>query len=501
MTSTIDVLVVGAGPAGLALACDLQRRGVSHRVITAAEGGFEGSRAKGVQPRTVEVLDDLGVLPYIEERSTLYPKLGLHLGPFTIPKVMIPLHDRSEDVPHPNTLLIAQYDTDAALRRRLADLGGEVEFGTRLVAFSDGPEAVVATVMHSDGKAEDVRATYLVGADGGGSTVRAASGIGFAGTTDEKDRMIVADVTLEGLSRNRWHIWPRNAGRFMALCPLPDGKFQLMLKLRPHDKADVGQVAVEALVRDFVGKAKLSIQGIGWASVWRPNIRLAERYRVGNVLLVGDAAHVHPPTGGQGMNTGIQDSYNLGWKLAQVLAGAPEVLLDTYEAERRPVAARVLGLSSEIYAAMADRPMAAATRGDEERQLSLSYAGGPLASVTDPPVPGPRSGDRAPDAEYVDSDGLTTTLHETFRGPHFTLVALGDGASSAASALEWPDEGAPLVRVAIPQPAEGLRQIYGGTGPMQIVVRPDGYIASIVHGAGGNAHQDFLRLAVPGVSG
>lgn len=327
MIADVDVLVVGAGPTGLTMACDLRRRGVDHRVISAATGGFEGSRAKGLQPRTLEVLEDLGLIDDIERHSTLYPKLGLHLGLVTVPKTMIKICEPSEDVPHPNTLLVAQYDTDAALRRRLAELGGEVEFGTRLTSYADGPDGVVATVEHPDGQVEEIRARYLVGADGGASTVRLTSGIDFPGTTDENDRMIVADVTLEGLSRDRWHIWPRHAGRFMALCPLPDGQFQLMLKLRPEEKADLDQPSVERLAREFVGRAKMTIRDIHWSSVWRPNIRLAERYRTGHVLLVGDAAHVHPPAGAQGMNTGIQDAYNLGWKLGQVLAGAPDSLL------------------------------------------------------------------------------------------------------------------------------------------------------------------------------
>ncbi|MGI8335134.1 FAD-dependent monooxygenase [Actinomadura scrupuli] len=493
----IDVLVVGAGPAGLTLACDLQRRGVNYRVISAAAGGFEGSRAKAVQPRTLEVLDDLGVLAEIERHSTLYPKLGLHVGPLTVPKTMIKTHDVTEDIPHPNTLLVAQYETDAALRRRLAALGGDVEFNTRLTAFTDGPDGVVATVEHPGGRVEEIRARYMVGADGGASTVRTGSGIDFPGTTDENDRMIVADVTLDGLSRDRWHIWPRHAGRFMALCPLPGGTFQLMLKLRPEEKADLDQTAVEKLVKDFIGKAKVKIHQIHWSSVWRPNIRLAEKYRLGRILLIGDAAHVHPPTGGQGMNTGIQDAYNLGWKLAHVLAGAPDSLLDTYQDERQPVAARVLGLSSEIYAAMSNRPLAGTTRGDEERQLTLSYAGGPLAAAADEPETGLRAGDRAPDAHYIDAEGRPGRLHEVFRGPHFTLITVS-GSGAGADAVElWPSSAESLETLAVPDPGPGFKKIYGITGPTLVLVRPDGYIAAIDRDGTTTGIKQFLALAAP----
>ena len=494
-----DVLVVGAGPAGLTLACDLQRRGISHRIISAAPGGFDGSRAKGIQPRTLEVLDDLGVLPYLEPHSTLYPKLGLHIGPIIVPKTMIKIHERTEDVPYPNTLLAAQYDTDAALRARLDQLGGHVDFDTRLTTYTDGPDGVTASLEGPHG-VEEHRARFLIGADGGGSTVRLTSGISFDGTTDDNDRVIVADLTIDGLSRNRWHAWPRSGGRNLSLCPLPGGeKFQFMLKLRPEEKADLSRDAIDAMVKKITGKAKLTVQKVNWASVWRPNIRIAGRYRLGNVFLIGDAAHVHPPTGAQGMNTGIQDAYNLGWKLGQVLSGTPEALLDTYEAERQPVAARVLGLSSEIYA-RSNQTLGGVTRGDEERQLRLSYAGGPLAPESAENGAGPsllRAGDRAPDARYRDGDGHSRRIHDAIRGTHFTLIAVGDEAIEGLSDLSTPERGARLVTVAIQTTSPGLAGIYGITGPTQILVRPDGYIAYLTTGSWRQTFQENASRMLP----
>ncbi|MFG1654880.1 FAD-dependent monooxygenase [Micromonospora sp. NPDC049275] len=481
MTDRIDVLVVGAGPAGLALACDLQRRGVRLRVIDAADHSFEGSRAKGIQPRTQEVLDDLGILAEIQSRSSLYPLLGAHVGPLTVPWVMIKHRKSTEDVPHPNTLLVAQYETDAAIKRRLEQLGGTVEYRTRLSSYEQDADGVVATVEGPAGT-ERIRARFLVGADGGGSAVRRTAGIDFLGDTDESDRMVVADVTLTGLPRNRWHIWPRSNGRFMALCPLPDGdKFQLMLKLRPNEKADLGQEAVDRLVHEFAG-SKLHVTEVHWASVWRPNVRLAQRYRSRNVFLVGDAAHVHPPTGGQGLNTGVQDAYNLGWKLGQVLAGAPDDLLDTYEAERQPVAVRVLGLSSDIYTRMSSRPLAAVKRGDEERQLALNYRGGPLAADSGEESPNVLAGDRAPNARFLDTDGRPGQLFDAFRGAHFTLIAVGEPAVSALTQISWPGTGAALKTVEVAEKdAAGVRRIYGITSSAQILVRPDGYVAYVTH--------------------
>jgi len=237
---------------------------------------------------------------------------------------------------------------------------------------------------------------------------------------------------------------------------------------------------------------------VHWASVWRPNIRLAQRYRSGNVFLVGDAAHVHPPTGGQGLNTGVQDAYNLGWKLAQVLAGAPDVLLDTYEAERQPIAARVLGLSTDIYARMSSRPLAAAKRGDEERQLALNYRGGPLAADSDEQISNVIAGDRAPNARYLGTDGHAGQLFDAFRGAHFTLIAVGEPAVSALKQISWPDSGAAVKTVEIPEgEAARVRRTYGIAGPAQILVRPDGYVACVAQDDWTGALSKYTELMLP----
>jgi 2-polyprenyl-6-methoxyphenol hydroxylase-like FAD-dependent oxidoreductase len=479
VTDNLDVLIVGAGPAGLTLACDLARRGVQFRIIDAADTGFAGSRAKGVQPRTLEVFDDLGLVDDILDHSIRYPLLGVHVGPLTVPWRMMARHDPTDDVPYPETRLVPQYDTDACLRRRLDELGGNVEFSTRLESYIDKGDRVVATVTGPSGE-HTIEARFIVGADGGASPVRTQAGIDFVGDTDEGDKMIVADVRADGLSRDRWHIWPRSGGRFLALCPLPGEKLQLMLRLKPGETPDRDPAAIDRMVQQATGRAKIRIREVAWSSVFRPNVRLAEHYRSGNVFLAGDAAHVHTPAGAQGLNTGVQDSYNLGWKLAQVLAGAPAALLDTYEAERRPVAARVLGLSSELYRDISSRPLAAAKRGDEERQLQLTYRGGPLARQVQGDDRSVQPGDRAPDARYRDRAGKTGRLFDAFRGSHFTLLAVGDAAHENAARLSWPAEGAELRIVAIPSgAAPGLIETYGIREPTHILVRPDGYVAYV----------------------
>jgi 2-polyprenyl-6-methoxyphenol hydroxylase-like FAD-dependent oxidoreductase len=497
VTDNLDVLIVGAGPAGLTLACDLARRGVRFRIIDAAATGFAGSRAKGVQPRTLEVFDDLGLVDDVLDHSIRYPLLGVHVGPIAVPWRMMSRHQPTDDIPYPETRLIPQYDTDASLRRRLVELGSNVEFSTRLESYIDKGDRVVATVTGPSGE-HTVESRFIVGADGGASRVRTQAGIDFVGDTDEGDKMIVADVLADGLSRDRWHIWPRSGGRFIALCPLPGEKFQLMLRLKPGESPDRDPTAIDRLVRQATGRAKLRIRDVAWSSVFRPNVRLAEHYRSGNVFLAGDAAHVHTPAGAQGLNTGVQDSYNLGWKLAQVLAGAPDALLDTYEAERRPVAARVLGLSSELYHDISSRPLAAAKRGDEERQLRLTYRGGPLAPSVGSGDGSVQAGDRAPDGRYRGRFGRRGRLFDAFRGPHFTLLAVGDAAHEAADRMLWPSEGAELRIVQIPTgAAPGLIETYGLREPAHVLVRPDGYVAYVARDDWRSALASAADLLAP----
>ncbi|WP_314622234.1 FAD-dependent monooxygenase, partial [Streptomyces stackebrandtii] len=171
-----------------------------------------------------------------------------------------------------------------------------------------------------------------------------------------------------------------------------------------------------------------------WTSVFRPNVRLAERYRNGRLLLCGDAAHVHTPAGAQGLNTGVQDAHNLGWKLQQVLAGADDALLDSYEAERRPVAAQVLGRSTELYEGLRGTRPGKLTRGQDEHQLGISYFGGPLAPADAPRTATLRRGDRAPDALLPHPTAEATRLFDLYRGPHFTALAFGARAAVAAAA-------------------------------------------------------------------
>ena len=287
-------------------------------------GPQRGSRGKGLQPRTLEVFDDLG----IGERVIAHGRMAMPIrsigldGEVTLggtePEA---LKDRP-DIPYTTSLITPEWRTEEALRLRLADLGGVVEFGTVLERFEQSDETVSA-VLASGGETETVTAQWLIGCDGGHSVVRAQAGVAFAGETREELRMIVADLGVDGLDRDVWHMW-RHPDGLLALCPLPSTSvFQYQALIPPGQDPALSLANMQAILEQRTGRSDIRLHEPEWLSLWRANIRLVDRYRVGRVFLAGDAAHIHSPAGGQGMNTGIQDAYNLGWKLAAVTAARP----------------------------------------------------------------------------------------------------------------------------------------------------------------------------------
>lgn len=479
--NTPTVLIVGAGPTGLTLACELARRGVSLRLIEAAAGPQPGSRGKGVQPRTLEVFDDLGIVERVlaHGRAAMPMRFTGADGEVFTRQAEIP--DDQPDIPYPATVITPQWRVEEALRLRLTELGRAVEFGTTLVGFDQSDSGVRATVQ-KNGQTEIIAADWLVGCDGGRSVVRKQAGIAFEGETLEALRMIVADVEVDGLDRDAWHVWQNDDG-MLALCPLPStAGFQYQAGLGPEQNPELTLANLQAMVDARSGRTDLRLREPSWSSLWRANIRLVERYREGRVFLAGDAAHIHSPAGGQGMNTGIQDACNLGWKLAAVANGAAPALLDSYAVERWPVAAGVLALSNEILNKVVEQKRIVVDRSAGTTQLGINYRGSVLAHddrVDDAPL---RAGDRAPDATGLIAANGERRLFDLTRGGHFTLLAFG-----AVPAID----AAPFVLrtfrvVARPQQPdeiadrEGqLARAYAATAGTLVLIRPDGYIALI----------------------
>ncbi|MFE9439588.1 FAD-dependent oxidoreductase [Streptomyces sp. NPDC006602] len=453
-----DVLIVGAGPTGLALGVDLARRGVDALVVERADGLFPGSRGKGIQPRTMEVFDDLGVLDAIRAAGGDYPvgviwQDGKRVGEHR----MFDPAEATEDSPYTEPWMVPQWRTQEILFARLEELGGRAAFGREVVGLEQDAEGV--TVGFGDGGS--LRASYVVAADGGRSVVRRALGIGMTGETVDPHPTLVADLRITGLDRDNWHIFPPGEGEgFLAICPLAGTEdFQAVAQFSEGSTVDLSLDGIRKVVAARSHLAPEDVTEVRWASDFRPRAALADRFRSGRVFLAGDAAHVHSPAGGQGLNTSVQDAYNLGWKLGAVLrGGAPATLLDTYEEERRAIAADMLGLSTSVH-------RGEVRRGKATRQLGLGYRESSLTQETRAAAGRVRAGDRAPDATVGD-----VRLFDAFRGPHWTLLALGTQA---------PDVGEPVRVVAGPPHA-----VYG-TG--LFLIRPDGYVGWAGETAGGLA--------------
>jgi 2-polyprenyl-6-methoxyphenol hydroxylase-like FAD-dependent oxidoreductase len=494
MTAT-DVLVVGAGPTGLTLACDLARRGVAVRIIDRLPGFPVGSRGKGLSQRSLEVLDDLGIIDPILASGTTHLPHRKYRGAEVVAEVD-PEADRvaTPDVPYPTGLLIPQWRVEEILRARLADFGVAVEPGAELRDFRADADGVTATV--GDGQ---IRARHLVGCDGGGSTVRKVLGLSLRGHTPNLQSGAVGDVEVDGLGRDAWHQW-FVGDRGIMLCPLPGtSAFQVQASHELDQDGSPLEPTLERFQQTFdrtAGIPGVRLHNLTWCSSYRVNVRMVDQLRVGPVFLAGDAAHVHPIAGGLGMNTGIQDAYNLGWKLGLVLAGqAGSALLDTYGEERLPIASRTLDITSEVLDVVFEAIKEVgggvdAVATPELTQLTIRYPWSRLSRPGTQRATGPRPGDRAPDAPLRDAaTGSPTRLFDLFRGPHFTLLGLGQ------------EPAVPPARTGIVRPyriGPGGLVDYGGHAAAAYghgtltLIRPDGHVALTTDAADPTAVPDYL---------
>lgn len=550
-----DVLIVGAGPTGLVLACDLARRGVAVRIVDRSPTPPRTSRAKGPNPRSLEILDDLGVA---EE--------ALAAGSAPLP--MLKYRDRrpvaeadpwadtapSPDARYDRGWLIAQWRLEGILRDRLAGYGVRVEPGREVVGLaqgrtedesgsgSDGGHGAYGhvDVTYADGQVG--RARYVVGCDGAHSSVRKLLGITFEGSTAEDQVMVCGDVDLADgvLDRTRWHQWFDEDGAVM-LCPFPGTRTGWWFQAGPERDGRGRPLAPTAdgfrrLLAHHTALPGRDLTRAELLSTYRVNVRMADRFRAGRVLLAGDAAHVHAIAGGLGMNTGIQDAFNLGWKLGLVLAGRADAeLLDTYEEERLPVAARTLDLTSERLRATLEairRPGGGLDTAitPDTTGLGVGYRWSSLAAHhTDAPTdvaaadrapqgarPGLRAGDRAPDAPCADAaTGVRTRLHRVFAGPRTTVLGFGPGSATVlreTADAYGGDAGVRVCRVyaahedragaepgAVVDDAGHVAAAYG-TGSSGdpaagtvVVVRPDHHVGVLAPADDARSVREYLR--------
>ena len=338
MEST-NVLVVGAGPTGLTSAAALTARGVHTTLVDAQPEGANTSRAAAVAARTLEVLEEIDV-------SERLVKNGIQARNFSIRdhgRVLIPLDFSGLPTNYPYTLMISQADTERLLEERLEELGGVVVRPKKLIAVRQDVDGAVASFDDGD----EIRAQYVVGADGMHSAVRAAAGIGFRGHA-YPESFALADVRLTGdVPVGEILLCYARAG-LLVVAPLPGEDYRIVAPV--HDApAQPSRAFVQQLLdsRGF-GPARLVVEDVRWGSHFRIHHRVADTYRSGRLVLAGDAAHVHSPAGGQGMNLGIQDAVALAGVLDRVVGGESDELLDAYNEARRPIAQQVLRLTDRL---------------------------------------------------------------------------------------------------------------------------------------------------------
>ncbi|WP_018179119.1 FAD-dependent oxidoreductase [Jongsikchunia kroppenstedtii] len=489
----LDVLVIGAGPTGLAAALELARRDVAVRIIDAADRPFGGSRGKGVTARTQEIFDDLGVIDDLERVGWRHQPRRVTVGGKVVSDSAPDAGaEPTPDRPYPSGLILPQWRTEEILRNRLRESDIQVDYGVRAISADVVDDHVQVTTER-----DSLRARYVIGCDGGHSGVREWIGARFDGHGGMQ-AMYVGDVEVAGLAPDRWYQWTDPTAGFAALCPFRDSatwQFQGVQFAAFDNDGEFAEPSLDTLQQTLnavTGERAIQLSAPTWMSRWRVNVRLSDRFREGRMFLAGDAAHVHSPAGGLGMNTGIQDAYNLGWKLAAVLDGrADERLLETYATERVPIAEWTLGVSTagleKMTAAMQDSTATTLIPATEDgQQLGLGYRWSSLSHQTDAYETrsgGVQAGDRAPDGRCTGPDGNIIRLFDAFRGTHAAVLGIGDAAEAAQALTLRVNVGHTRT---VTSDIDQTRNIYCGssTGGLY-VVRPDGYI-----GFAGTADDD-----------
>jgi len=490
------------------MANELARHGVPCRIIDRAAERSQTSRALAIFPRTLEAFETMGVADrFLAAGRRLYG-LSLHHGQEQIALIDL----TSVASPFPFALGLPQSETERLLEERLSELGIDVERGLELKNFTQTSESVRAILRRADGPEEIVETPWLLGCDGAHSTTRHTLGMEFHGV-EYDESFILADVQLaSNLARDRVHLFLGDNG-ILGVIPFAENLWRIVANIPPESRLqDLPEVTLSEVqeLLERCASERLQASAPVWLSRFHISHRKVREFRQLRVFLAGDSAHIHSPAGGQGMNTGIQDAFNLGWKLAAVVRGiAPAQLLASYQLERDPVASGVLNLTDRITRMATMRnSIAQSVRdfllplvsgidfvgdkiADRLTELSVSYRQSPIVENHGPGRL--KAGDRAPDAELRDGNNRARRLFELFQEPrHVLLLFLGalDSAAANFDEIESAIGGLPggtidsyrIVRGQSDLPAElrdtsGLAHAaYGLFDGGVVIVRPDGYV-------------------------
>ncbi|KAJ3515231.1 hypothetical protein NLJ89_g1895 [Agrocybe chaxingu] len=456
--SSPPILVVGSGPSGLVMALSLRKNGIPVRIIEKEPTPRLGERGAGVSPRSLELHEILGTFPDVI--STGKPlMLTREYDPADGTKVvktfsMVSTLEPTPQTPYINPIMLGQNHHERILREHLEKLGTKVEYGSELRSFKQFEDHVLADIVRQqDGTEiiEQVRTPWLIGMDGAHSAVRKALGLEFLGETREGDNIVIGDIKIKSGRREFWERWGNPRKEIVNLRPSSQDEDVVSFLLAgvniDPQAVLASRDAVVEKIYEINGRRDIVFGDLIWSSRYRPNFRMVKQLRVGRVFIGGDTAHCHSPVGGQGLNSSIQDSFNLGWKLALVQKGlSPSSLLDTYAEERLPVIAEMLNKTTELFnQAFKTGGGSEVKRGGDMTQLGVNYRWSSivfeenLEPAIEDEAPAyskksetaARAGDRAPEAPgLVDlSDNNVTSLFKVF-SPSRHTVLIFSGADS-----------------------------------------------------------------------
>lgn len=514
--SLTEVLVVGAGPTGLMSALQLARHGVAVRIIDVQDARTDESRAIGIQARTVELFDQLGLAERLLAHATHGEPATLH---FRGTEASLGFEAIAHATRFPSLYLIPQAETEALLAEALRAHGVTVDRPRRLHGFVQDASGVTADVVdRRTGMRETIRSRYLVGCDGAHSRVRDVLGIRFEGATYPQE-FVLADAHVTGAAPGLSLYLAKRA----ALVVAPMGEVTRLIGVRfdrpaPDDDVPVTVDELVALAR--AAQAPIELGGLAWTGRFRVHHRATRRYRDGRAFLAGDACHIHTPLGGQGMNTGLQDATNLAWKLALVLRGGPPALLDTYEAERQRVGEILVRTTDRLFGYVTSRRpviralrdllvptlaprLLASPRVRREivrflSQLDIRYHQSRFvceAAATDAALPGgPAAGCRMPD---LDLEG--GPLYAWLREPWLHVLAAGDVDDTAALERRFATTTRVHRIAARPENRAALERL-GVTRAAVYVIRPDGHVGFRSAGPGLEAVERYLAELTAGAA-